>query len=143
MVNSIFFRTFALELKNNLKQKEIMIMIDIIKALEQNEREAIALLKEVENNTKIFAEWDENNGVYSNADECPYIRYADDDSGKITTQLVVGVRYNEEKDCVEILTTNDEYKKTDGEWFPIKWCDDISYWYVLEYFENVVLNYGK
>jgi len=111
-------------------------MISVNEVLRLNELEAIKILKEKEDNTFIFAEWDDDEEVYDNADDCPYIRYANDD-GEISTQLVVGVRYNIEKGCIEILTTENEYEKTDGCWFPIKWADDISYWYVLEYLEEV------
>jgi hypothetical protein len=111
-------------------------MISVNEVLKLNQLEAIKILKEKEDNTVIFAEWDEKEGVYSNADDCPYIRYANDD-GEISTRLVVGVRYNDDRERIEIITTNDEYKKSDGEWYPINWADDISYWYVLEYLEEV------
>ena len=110
-------------------------MISVNEVLKLNELEAVKILKEKEDNTVIFAEWDENEGVYPNADDCPYIRFANDYD--ISTQLVVGVRYNDDRKRLEIITTNDEYKKSDGEWYPIKWADDISYWYVLEYLEEV------
>ena len=106
-------------------------MISILDVLRTNEKEAIKILKGKENMMVTFAEWDDDDEVYSNADDCPYIRYCDDD-GFITSQLVVSVRYNEEKKRIEITTTEDEYQKTDGKWFPITWCDDISFWDVLE-----------
>ncbi len=113
-------------------------MISVNEVLRLNELEAIKILKKKEFNTVIFAEWDENVnvGVYSNVDDCPYIRYENVD-GEISTQLVVGIRYNNDKEMLEIITTDDEYEKSDNEWFPIKWADDISYWYVLEYLEEV------
>lgn len=111
-------------------------MISVLDVLKQNEKEAIKILNSKADKSVIFAEWDENEGVYSNADDCPYIRYANDD-GEISSQLVVGVRYNTEKKCIEILTTEEEYEKTDGFWFPINYADDISYWSVLEYLEEV------
>ena len=106
-------------------------MISILEVLRTNEKEAIEILKGKENMMVTFAEWDDDEEVYSNADDCPYIRYCDDD-GFITSQLVVSVRYNEEKKGIEIITTEDEYSKTDGDWFSIRWCDDISFWEVLE-----------
>ena len=111
-------------------------MISVLDVLKQNEKEAIKILNSKANKGIIFAVWDDDEEVYSNADDCPYIRYANDD-GEISTQLVVGVRYNAKKKCIEILTTEDEYKKTDGEWFPINFADDISYWCVLEYLEEI------
>jgi hypothetical protein len=107
-------------------------MISVLDVLRQNEKEAIKILKKKEYNMVIFAIWDDDEEVYNNADDCPYIRYANDD-GEISVQLVVGARYNTEKKCIEILTTENEYKKTDGIWFPINYADDISYWSVLEY----------
>ena len=118
------------------KQQEIKIMISLLDVLRQNEKEAIKILNSKVDKSVIFAIWDDDEEVYGNADDCPYIRYANDD-GEISSQLVVGVRYNAEKGRIEILTTDDEYKKTDGEWFSIKFADDISYWYVLEYLEKV------
>lgn len=111
-------------------------MTSVLDVLRQNEKEAIKILKGKADKSVMFAEWDDDEEVYSNADDCPYIRYANDD-GEISTQLVVGVRYNAEKKRIEILTTDDEYKKTDGEWFPIHYADDISYWYVFEFLEEV------
>lgn len=111
-------------------------MTSVLDVLRQNEKEAIKILNSKAKNGIMFAEWDDDEEVYSNADDCPYIRYANAD-GEISSQLVVGVRYNAEKKRIEILTTDDEYKKTDGVWFPIDFADDISYWYVFEYLEEV------
>ena len=106
-------------------------MISVLDVLRQNEKEAIKILNSKADKSVIFAVWDDDEEVYGNTNDCPYIRYANDD-GEISTQLVVGVRYNAEKKRIEIITTDDEYKKTDYEWFPIKFADDISYWSVLE-----------
>lgn len=107
-------------------------MISITEVLAQNYAEAVEILKK--KGEVIFAEWDDNEKVYSNADDCPYIRYANDE--EMRAELVVGVRYNDKSQRIEIITTNSEYEETDEKWFPIKWADDISYWYVLEYLEN-------
>ena len=106
-------------------------MIDIIKALDANEKEAINILKGCKDNTIIFSEWDDDAEEYSNGDDCPWIRYADDD-GNIEALLVVAARYNSENKRVEIITS-DGFEKTDGEWFPLNWADDISYWSVFEH----------
>ena len=110
-------------------------MIDIIKALDTNEKEAIKILKASENNTITFAEWDDDEDCYSNADDCPYIRYSNDD-GEINTLLVVAARYNEETKKIEVITADDEYEKTNNEWFPLAWADDISYWQVFDLIEE-------
>ena len=107
------------------------MMINIIKALEKNKKEAIKILKASENNTITFAEWDDDEDCYSNADDCPYIRYSNDD-GEISTLLVVAARYNDEKKKIEIITSDGEYEKTDNNWFPLDWADDISFWQVLD-----------
>jgi len=106
-------------------------MISVLDVLGQNEKEAIKILNSKADKSIIFSVWDDDEEEYGNADECPYIRYAND-NGEISSQLVVGVRYNTEKKRIEILTTESEYKKTDGEWFSIHYADDISYWDVLE-----------
>jgi hypothetical protein len=111
-------------------------MIDIIKALKKNTKEACRILAdEVKGGVLIFANWDEDEEMYGNADDCPYIRYANDD-GEISSLLVVGARYNEYNERIEIIATDDEYKKTDDEWFPLNYADDISYWQVLEAIDN-------
>jgi hypothetical protein len=111
-------------------------MIDIINALKENTKEACRILAdEVKGGVLIFANWDEDEEMYSNADDCPYIRYANDD-GEISSLLVVGARYNEYNERIEIIATDDEYKKTDDEWFPLNYADDISYWQVLEAIDN-------
>lgn len=112
-------------------------MVDILNALDDNLQEAKDLL--TGEGEVFFAKWNEENGCYvSNDDEesycedcCPYIRMADD-NGDIKSNLVVGVRYNEDIYQIEIMTTESEYTKSDGEWFPLMYADDISYWYVLE-----------
>lgn len=108
-------------------------MIDIIKALNQNLKEASKLLQgkgEVS-----LTEWDDDadggNGMYDCEDCGTYIRYADDD-GNITSNLVVAVRYNNLKRIIEIMTAENEYTKADGNWFPLSWADDISYYQVLD-----------
>lgn len=111
-------------------------MIDIIKALKKNRKEACRILAdEVNGGILTFANWDEDEEVYGNADDCPYIRYANVD-GEITSMLVVAARYNEFSGEIEITATNYEYEKTDGEWFPLSYADDISYWQVLEAIGN-------
>lgn len=110
-------------------------MKDIIKALYDNEKEAIKILKAQKDLTVNFANWDENDEVYENAGDCPYIRYSNDD-GEISTLLVVAARYNEEKKRIEVITTDDECEKTDNEWFPLNWADDISYWQVFDSIEE-------
>lgn len=111
-------------------------MIDVIEVLKKNEKEASRILAdEVNGGVLTFAHWDENEEVYSNADDCPYIRYANDD-GEITSMLVVAAIYDEYKERIEIITTDDEYKKTDDKWFPLNYADDISYWQVLEAIGN-------
>ena len=106
-------------------------MIDIIKALDANEKEAIKILKGQKDNTIILSVWDDDADEYSDG---PWIRYSDDD-GNITALLVVAVRYNSEKNRIEIITS-DGFKKAHNEWFPLNYCDDISYWSVFEYIEN-------
>lgn len=112
-------------------------MKDIVKILEDNEKEAIKILKASENNTITFAEWDDDEDCYSNADDSPYIRYSNDD-GEIKTLLVVAARYNKETKRIEVITTDDEYEKTDNKWFPLAWADDISYWQVFDLIEEYV-----
>lgn len=112
-------------------------MKDIIKVLDNNEKETIKILKAQKDLMVNFANWDENDEVYENADDCPYIRYSNDD-GEIKTLLVVAARYNEEKKRIEVITTDDEYEKTDNEWFPLNWADDISYWQVFDLIEEYV-----
>ena len=108
-------------------------MIDIIKALDANEKEAIKILKTKENNTITFDEWDEESEGYSDElENCPWVRYANDD-GDITTMAVIACRYNKEKKRIEIMTATDYYEKSDGVWFPLSYADDISYWSVLDY----------
>lgn len=108
-------------------------MIDILKALNANEKEAMQILATKENNTITFDEWNEESEDYSDElENCPWIRYANDD-GDITTMAVIACRYNEEKKRIEIITTNDYYEESDGEWFPLSYADDISYWSVLDY----------
>lgn len=106
-------------------------MISVLDVLSQNEKEAIKILNSKDDKSVIFATWDDDEEVYNNADDCPYIRYANDDD-EISTHLVVGARYNTENKRIEIVTTESEYEKTDGLWFPIHYADDISYWNVLE-----------
>jgi len=106
-------------------------MIDIIKALDANEKEAIKILKGCKDNTITFSEWDNDAEEYSNGDDCPWIRYSDDD-GNIEALLVVAARYNSENNRIEIITS-DGVEKTDGMWFPLNWADDISYWSVFEH----------
>ena len=112
-------------------------MKDIVKVLRDNEKEAIKILKAQKDLTVNFADWDENDEVYENADDCPYIRYSNDD-GEISTLLVVAARYNEETKRIEVITTDDEYEKANNEWFPLNWADDISYWQVFDLIEEFV-----
>lgn len=112
-------------------------MKDIVKVLRDNEKETIKILKAQKDLTVNFADWDENDEVYENADDCPYIRYSNDD-GEISTLLVVAARYNEETKRIEVITTDDEYEKTNNEWFPLNWADDISYWQVFDLIEEFV-----
>lgn len=112
-------------------------MKDILKVLRDNEKEAIKILKAQKDLMVNFANWDENDEVYENADDCPYIRYSNDD-GEIKTLLVVAARYNDERNTIEVITTDDEYEKTDNEWFPLAWADDISYWQVFDLIEEYV-----
>lgn len=112
-------------------------MIDILKALNANEKEAIQILATKENNTITFDEWNEESEDYSDElENCPWIRYANDD-GDITTMAVIACRYNEEKGRIEIMTTNGYYEESDGEWFPLSYADDISYWSVFDYIGNL------
>lgn len=112
-------------------------MIDILNALNDNEKEARNLLKG--EGEVMFAKWDEEKGVYvGNDDEesscddcCPYIRYSDDD-GNIVSMMVVGVRLNEDNNVIEIIATDSEYKKSDDVWFPLAFADDISEWSVYD-----------
>lgn len=107
-------------------------MIDIVKALKENRKEACRILAdEVKDGILTFAHWNEEEEVYENADDCPYIRYANDD-GELFSMLVVSARYNEFNGEIEITATNYEYEKTDGVWFPLNYADDISYWQVLD-----------
>ena len=107
-------------------------MIDIFKALNANEKEAIKILKTKENNAITFDEWDEESEEYSDElENCPWIRYANVD-GDITALAVIACRYNKEKDRIEIMTTSDYYEKSDGEWFPLSYADEISYWRVFD-----------
>lgn len=109
-------------------------MVDIIKALDANEKEAINILKGQKDNTIILSEWDDDANEYSDG---PWIRYSNVD-GDITALLVVAVRYNSEKKRIEIITS-DGFEKADDEWFPLNWADDISYWSVFDY----IANYAK
>ena len=113
-------------------------MIDIIKVLNANEKEAISLLKGEKDCTITFSLWDSCEGVYANAEDCPWIRYTDDD-GNITAQMVVAVRYNKTNDRIEIKTTSYEDEIGDNVWFPLNFCDDISYWSVFYYIEDYLL----
>ena len=106
-------------------------MVNIIKALGENEKEAIAILSKLQDKEVVFTEWDDDEEEYSDVDDCPYIRYANDE-GEITTFLVVAARYNDEKKRIEILATESEATKTDGFWFSLHYADDISYWQVLD-----------
>lgn len=113
-------------------------MINIIKALDANKKEAIKILKTKENNTITFDEWDEESEGYSDElENCPWIRYANDD-GDITTMAVIACRYNKEKKRIEIMTATDYYEKSDGFWFPLSYADDISYWSVFDYIGDLV-----
>lgn len=109
-------------------------MIDIIKALNENTKEAKKLLKG--KGEVMLAKWNDDSECYEGNDGEDindvgiYIRYADDD-GNIATKLVVGVKYNEGTDHISIITAEDEYTESDNHWFPMLWCDDISYWNVL------------
>lgn len=106
-------------------------MIDIIKALDANEKEAINILKGQKDNTIVFGVWDDDTEEYSNGDDCPWIRYASV-NGDIEALLVVGVKYNDEKNRIEIIAS-DGVNKTDDKWFPLNFADDISYWSVFEH----------
>lgn len=109
-------------------------MIDIINALNENVKEAKKLLNG--KGEVMLAKWNDDSECYEGndgediSDVGIYIRYADDD-GNIATKLVVGVRYNEDIDHIEIITAEGEYTESDNIWFPMYWCDDISYWTIL------------
>ena len=117
-------------------------MIDILEAVAENRKEAVKLLQGVEGHRIDLALWDEEKEEYvpngeDGTNEC-YIRYANGD-GEIFTRLVVSVRDNDEKKCIEILDTEGIYTETDGNWYPLTWADDISEWQVYDaigyYFE--------
>ena len=111
-------------------------MVDIIKVLNENEKEAKGILSfEIKDGVLTFANWDAEEELYGNADDCPYIRYANDE-GEIRTQLVVAARFNESSDRIEIITTESEYEISDGVWFPLEFADDISRWSVIEAIGN-------
>ena len=120
----------------NVRNKTIKCMIDIIKALKENRKEASRILSdEVKGGILTFANWDEDEEEYSNADQCPYIRYANVD-GDIHTELVVAARCNEFNGEIEIISTESEYEVTNGVWYPLSYVEDISYWQVLEAIGN-------
>lgn len=111
-------------------------MVDIIKVLNENEKEAKGILSfEIKDGVLTFANWDTEKEVYGNADQCPYIRYANVD-GEIHTELVVATRYNEASDKIEIITTESEYEISNGVWYPLEFADDISRWQVIEAIGN-------
>ena len=111
-------------------------MIDINNILKLNKEEAIKILSKAKNNTFVFAQWDGD--CYSNADDCPYILYMNDD-GDINTELVVAAKYDERKNGILLLTTNDEFEPVIDEeknWIPMVYCYEISYWSVLDAIGN-------
>ncbi len=110
-------------------------MIDILDALNKNISEAKELLNTQPKKTVMFAKWNSEEKEYSNAGQCPYIRYCDKD-GNINTNLVVGAMFNDAKNRIEILLAEDEYTETDGVWVDILDADDISYWSVLDAIED-------
>ena len=111
-------------------------MVDIIKVLNENEKEAKGILSfEIKDGVLTFANWDTEKEVYGNADQCPYIRYANVD-GEIHTELVVAARFNESSDKIEIITTESEYEISNGVWYPLEFADDISRWQVIEAIGN-------
>ena len=105
-------------------------MVDIIKALNANEKETIKILKGCKDNTIVFTVWDYDIDEYTNDDECPWIRYTDDD-GNLEALLVVAARYDSKGEKIELFVS-DGFKKAD-EWIPLDYCDDISYWSVFEH----------
>jgi hypothetical protein len=115
-------------------------MVDILEALNANEKEAKKLLKG--KGEVMLAKWNDDVETYEDIDGADigdvgvYVRYADDD-GDITTKLVVGVRYNEDIQRIEIIVADDEYTKSDDVWFPISWCDDISYWDIFRVIDEM------
>ncbi len=106
-------------------------MIDISKVLAKNMIEAIEILKGKEDCTILFSEWDSENDEYADADNCPWIRYSNPD-GEIIPYMIVAVRYNKEKGRIEVISTEESYEKSDEEWFPLSWADDISEWTVYD-----------
>lgn len=115
-------------------------MKSIFELLDSNKKEAIKILRSKENNTIKFAQWDDELEEYVPTDDncytcdvCPWVRLEVGEEGIVEPQMVIEVRYNEEKKCVEIITTKDQSEKSDGKYFNVTWCDDISYWSVFDY----------
>lgn len=118
-------------------------MKSIFELLDSNKKEAIKILCSKENNTIKFAQWDDELEEYvptddncSTCDVCPWVRMEDGDEGMIVTQMVIEARYNEETKRIEIITTSSPSEKSDGIYFDVIWCDDISYWSVFDYIGN-------
>lgn len=115
-----------------------MKMINILEVLKSNTEVAKDLLKG--KGAVVLCNWDDEEQVYEDidgnnlgeVDDGVYIRFLDDKTESIVSQLVISVRYNENTKQIEIVTAEDEYTESDGIWFPISWCDDISYWTILE-----------
>jgi hypothetical protein len=111
-------------------------MINILDALNSNVEVAKKLLKG--KGAVALCNWNDGGGEYEDVDGFDlsdvgvYVRLVDDKTESIVSQLVISVRYNENIGHIEIVTAEDEYTESDGHWFPIYWCDDISYWPVLE-----------
>ncbi len=117
-------------------------MKKIFDLLYENTEEAKRILKTKENNTIDFAVWNDDAQMYVAKDgneltydeaycDEPWVRVADDD-GNIQAMLVISARYNEAKDKIEIKTTRADYEECDEDYFDMHYCDDISYWHVLQ-----------
>ena len=106
-------------------------MVDILETLRENVRLAKALLK-IHGETT-FVEWNEENSIYPNSEDAPWIDLDSSDNDS-PSELVVKARYNEEQDRIEVLSTPNEFTQcNEEEWYSlIDYAHDISYWTVLD-----------